>query len=126
MTDAPEMIRAAGLLLRDPAGRILLVRRAGEGDHLGEWGIPGGKLEGDETPLAGALRETREETGYDLPEGVALVELTRRIAEGVDFTTFLVDVPASFNPVLNDEHDAFTWELPDDVVFLTPPLTAAP
>ncbi|WP_254837805.1 NUDIX hydrolase [Natronomonas marina] len=47
-----------GALVVD-SGRVLLVR---EGDI---WLLPGGRLESDETPEAGAVREVREETGVD-------------------------------------------------------------
>jgi 8-oxo-dGTP diphosphatase len=46
-------------------GRVLLVRRAIQ-PALGQWDIPGGFLEADEHPEAGAVRELREETGLDI------------------------------------------------------------
>jgi 8-oxo-dGTP diphosphatase len=50
----------AGVLL-DPAGRVLLAQRP-PGKHLaGMWEFPGGKLEPDEAPAAGLVRELREE-----------------------------------------------------------------
>lgn len=45
-----------------PDGRLCLVRRR-KAPNAGLWSPPGGKLEPDETPLAGALRELAEETG---------------------------------------------------------------
>ena len=47
------------------AGRVLLVRRAIE-PARGAWDIPGGFLEHNEHPEAGAVRELREETGLDI------------------------------------------------------------
>ena len=45
-------------------GRILLVRIApGYWSGVGEWTLPGGGLDFGETPIEGALRELREETG---------------------------------------------------------------
>lgn len=50
----------AHLLVRDDAGRILVVRPI----YLpGEWMLPGGTVERDETPHRAAARETEEETG---------------------------------------------------------------
>lgn len=46
----------------DPDGRLCLVQRR-KAPNAGLWSPPGGKLEPDETPLAGALRELAEETG---------------------------------------------------------------
>ena len=52
-------------------GEILMLHRDGgrAGDyHAGKWNGLGGKLEPDESPLEAARRETREESGLDLPE----------------------------------------------------------
>ena len=48
---------AAGVLFRDEAGRVLLVRPT----YKGGWEVPGGAVEADESPLAAARREVREE-----------------------------------------------------------------
>lgn len=47
----------------DAAGRILLVRKA-YGDRT--WTLPGGGLDGDESPMAAAERETLEEAGLEV------------------------------------------------------------
>ncbi len=44
---------------------ILLVKRAGDLLESGKWGLPGGYLDRDETAGEGALRELREETGWE-------------------------------------------------------------
>jgi len=46
-------------------GHVLLVKRAIQ-PFLGCWDIPGGFLEEDEHPEAGAIREVREETGLEV------------------------------------------------------------
>jgi 8-oxo-dGTP diphosphatase len=48
--------------LRGP--EVLLIRR-GKEPRLGEWSLPGGRLEWGETAAACALRELREETGVE-------------------------------------------------------------
>ncbi len=50
-------VRAAGGIVTDPDGRMLLIRRNGR------WDLPKGKVESGETLLQAALRETQEETG---------------------------------------------------------------
>jgi len=59
-------------MLRDPDGRVLLVRsrfrRAIEGVDFA-WFVPGGGLEPGESPSAAAVREVWEETGITLDEG---------------------------------------------------------
>lgn len=36
--------------------------------HAGQWALPGGRLDPGETPIEGALRETREEIGLELEQ----------------------------------------------------------
>lgn len=45
--------------------QILLVKRAGKWLETGKWALPGGFLDRDETGAQAAVRETREETGYE-------------------------------------------------------------
>jgi 8-oxo-dGTP diphosphatase len=66
MTEAPaprSPVAAAGVVcLRDD--EVLLIRR-GKPPRLGEWSLPGGRIEWGETVAAAALRELREETGVE-------------------------------------------------------------
>jgi len=98
---------AAGILFKSPEGKILLCRRT---DGLG-WAFPGGVQKDGETIEGCAIRECLEETGY--LAGHAGKLLTRRIRDGVDFTTFHFDCDDEFKPKLNHEHDAFVWVHPD-------------
>lgn len=59
--EQPDVRSVAGVVLRDKDGRVLLMRRSGEDT----WGIPGGGLEPGESWTAAALRECREETGWN-------------------------------------------------------------
>src|SRR5262249_13545416 len=43
--------------------------------HSGQWALPGGRLEADETPEQAALREIHEEVGLDLPQDAVLGRL---------------------------------------------------
>lgn len=120
-----RIVRAAGMMLMAPDGAVLLLQRSNDGDHPGEWCFPGGKLEDGETPAAAAVRETKEETGF-LPGGAGKLH-TRRIADGVDFTTFLQRVDEKFVPRLDDgEHIGFAWVLPGELAAaFAAPVTAA-
>jgi 8-oxo-dGTP pyrophosphatase MutT (NUDIX family) len=60
---------AAAACVRDPQGRILLLRR-GDGENL--WGFPGGMIEPDERADEAVVRETFEETGLKV-EPAALI-----------------------------------------------------
>jgi len=100
------MIRAAGILFI-AGDKVLLVQRSANGDHEGEWSIPGGKIEDGETPEEAAIRECREELGT-CPDGERAI-FARRKKDNVDYTTYLQRVKGTFSPSLNDEHQGFMW-----------------
>lgn len=63
-----DLVRAAVAvtLVDDDAGHacFVLTRRAARlANHGGQWALPGGRMDGDETPVEAALRELREEVG---------------------------------------------------------------
>ncbi|WP_165872826.1 NUDIX domain-containing protein [Nocardioides jejuensis] len=60
---------AAGALIRNSAGEILLVKPT----YKDGWEIPGGYVEPGESPRAACIREIREELGVDHPVGNLLV-----------------------------------------------------
>lgn len=60
---------AAGVLLRDGAGRVLLVQPA----YKDYWELPGGAVEAGESPYDAAVRELSEELGIVLAPGRLLV-----------------------------------------------------
>lgn len=64
----------------DDKGRILVMKRAGDG----LWGLPGGFSEPGETPSETAVREAKEETGL--------------VVEPVDLVTFQYRDPDRANP----------------------------
>jgi len=101
-------LRAAGVLIVC-AGEVLLLKRGGDGDHAGEWCIPGGKIEDGETSAQAAVRETAEEAGVVVPiEAVA--EWTRTINGGVDFTTYVASIADKPEVVLDEtESSEFVW-----------------
>lgn len=62
-----------GGIVRDGAGRVLLVQR-GRDPGRGTWSFPGGHLRWGETLADGVRREVREETGLRVePRGVLYV-----------------------------------------------------
>jgi 8-oxo-dGTP pyrophosphatase MutT (NUDIX family) len=59
---------AAGAVIQDERGRVLVVRPT----YKDGWLLPGGALEPDESPLAACRRELREEIGFAPPLGELL------------------------------------------------------
>ncbi|WP_307827977.1 NUDIX domain-containing protein [Nocardioides sp. SYSU D00038] len=70
-----EPIRVSALVVRDPAGRVLTVRKRGTERFM----LVGGKPEPGETPAETAARECAEEVGLRVDAGV-LVALGRHDA----------------------------------------------
>jgi 8-oxo-dGTP diphosphatase len=97
-SDAQSFARpfvAAGALILDDAGRVLLVHPT----YKDGWDIPGGYVEGAESPRAACLREIREELGLTLEVGNLLVVDWAPAAHEGDKILFIFD-----GGVLNGEH----------------------
>lgn len=109
------------IVIHDPQTNILLLERAA---HPGYWQSVTGSLEGDESPLAAAVREVGEETGIACaPEDLRdwhlsnrfeiFAEWRDRYPEGVSHNlehVFSLCVPAG-TPVVTapNEHRAWRW-----------------
>ncbi|GLY82778.1 NUDIX domain-containing protein [Actinoallomurus iriomotensis] len=65
----PAAYVAAGALITDPTGRVLLVKP----HYLDHWLMPGGTADEGEPPEATCAREVKEEIGLDLPVGPLLL-----------------------------------------------------
>jgi 8-oxo-dGTP pyrophosphatase MutT (NUDIX family) len=95
------MVRRGGELL-------VLLRREADG---GYWHTVAGGVEDGETYAEAAARELREEIGLDTHP----VDLgaTYVYDDAVEVHAFVVDVPAGWEPTLNEEHDAYRWLPPE-------------
>jgi mutator protein MutT len=58
-------VPCVGAVVRDEAGRLLLVRRA-HPPAQGRWSLPGGRVELGESDEQALVREVHEETGLDV------------------------------------------------------------
>lgn len=94
----PQAVAAAGGVLFDGGGRVLLVRR-GRPPGAGTWSLPGGRIEAGEAPADAAVREVFEETSLRT-RAVCSLGVVDVAAEGYRYAIHehllaLVDPPAS-------------------------------
>ncbi|MFN0246340.1 MAG: NUDIX hydrolase [Kofleriaceae bacterium] len=122
---------AVAAIVFDPEGRVLLVERA-QPPGVGQWTVPGGKLEGSETLAQAVAREVREETGLVVEVGPLSCVVERM---GDDFHYVILDylarvigsittsgtTSAKLVPVPGTDASAARWVPPDELLAL--PLT---
>lgn len=111
----PEDGDAAGVAYFTEDGRMLLMRRAQDREHGGEWAFPAGNVEEGETAEMAAAREFHEETGHHL-DGEALGDRRSWLDDdtGMRFTAFSAVGP-EFKPVLDVEHTDYAWVEPAEM-----------
>lgn len=78
--------------------------------HQNTWGLPGGKVEDDETLLQAIERECVEEMGL-IPTYEKLIPLEKFTSADTKFVyhTFFCTIDSEFVPVLNEEHSGWAW-----------------
>lgn len=106
---------AAGLLLLDRSRGVLLQHRAVWSHHGDTWGIPGGAIHADESPVVGALREAEEESC--VPADAVSPIATHVLDLGFwRYTTVLAETTRAVDARPGDEESAgIAWVRPDHV-----------
>ena len=110
------------LLLIDE-NKILLSRRFNTGYRDGEYSVPAGHLDGNETLIAAGIREAKEEIGVDIKaDDINFSSVMHRI-EGDERVDFFVHVQKWSGRIVNaepDKCDDLRWvnitELPDNII----------
>lgn len=82
-----QRVPCVGAIVRDEAGRLLLVRR-GRPPSMGTWSVPGGRVEPGETVAAAVAREVAEETGLQVSVGARVGRVER---EGPAGAVYVID-----------------------------------
>lgn len=101
----PELAVGA-VVVRD--GRLLLVRR-GRGVAIGQWSLPGGRVEAGETLAAAVARELREETGLEGQAG-ELCGIAERVFDDAHFVILDYWVQVSGGePLAGDDAAEAAW-----------------
>jgi 8-oxo-dGTP diphosphatase len=112
----PALGVAVKAIIRDGAGRLLLIRRARESaTDPGAWDLAGGKLDYGETVIDALVREAHEETGLavDVGRPVHISHFTKE-PFWVTCITFVCEI-AGGDVRLSREHDDFIWIEPSDL-----------
>ena len=87
---------------------LYLLRNDQKNPHT--WGLPGGKVEPNETLYETIVRECNEELGC-WPEPVKLVPIEKFTSpdEKFAFHTFFCFLEDEFIPIMNEEHCGYSW-----------------
>ncbi|MGH2516691.1 MAG: NUDIX domain-containing protein [Ktedonobacterales bacterium] len=116
--------RIAAVLPLDKQGRLLLQRRgAGAPRSPGEWSLPGGHIEPEETPEQAARREVLEETGLTLAGPLApfwsgLRPSTSEPGRFTEWHVFLASTSACPEDMVLGEGEAIEFVAPRDALTL--------
>lgn len=103
-----------GVILERPDGLVALGHRVTAGETP-SWCLPGGHLEGGETPVEAALRELAEETGVVAVTGRLLAVCVRTGGSGVTFGVHVTAAPEAALQVTEPHAvDAWHWADPAD------------
>jgi 8-oxo-dGTP pyrophosphatase MutT (NUDIX family) len=110
VTAGEPQIRAAGGVVFDEDGRILVVHRP----RYDDWSLPKGKLDAGETSKAAALREVEEETGVTCELGDELPPVRYEVKGRLKEVRYWVMRPVGEAPVeeRDDEVDELLWLAP--------------
>ena len=100
---------------------ILLLRRSIKTPRPGGWDFPGGGLDKGEDPIAGIIREIREETGLE-----ALNIKPIQISSHMEVENYVVLIwyrakTASSDVKLSSEHDSYQWFALKDALLMDIP-----
>lgn len=86
----PRRVRCVGAVIRDDAGRLLLIQRGHE-PAKGSWSVPGGRVEPGETDSQAVQREIAEETGLVVQVGALTGRVERPGGPGVVYEIYDYD-----------------------------------
>lgn len=103
-------VNAVGILFYSLETQRYLYLLRNDPRHPGSWGLPGGKMDVDETLIQTINRECQEEMG-SMPDYVRLAPLEKFTSADGKFVyhTFFCSIEKEFIPALNDEHVGWAW-----------------
>lgn len=110
------LLRAAVYVVLRRDNEVLCIRRSGTGYRDGEYTLPAGHVEANETFLQTCVREAKEEICVDIdPADLTLVHVMQRHEAGVDVVDYYFEADRwQGEPAIGEPHKA------DDMQWLTP------
>tara|TARA_R110000751_G_scaffold133382_1_gene235816 strand:+ start:600 stop:992 length:393 start_codon:yes stop_codon:yes gene_type:complete len=113
---------AAGCVVFNDNKVLLLRRSIHETSQHGLYELPGGKVEGAESPQETAIIETKEEAGIDV---IIYHELDIHIDKDMEkvYHGFIATVEGDSAIVLSEEHDEYCWMTIDEALSMDSPLS---
>lgn len=108
------IVAAKAIVVKD--GKVLILREAStydEGANIGKYGVPGGRINADESFFAALKREVMEETGLEIEIGNPLhIGEWWPVIKGMK--THIVALYVQCHPIgdnikLSEEHDSYAW-----------------
>lgn len=102
-----ENISAGVFFYSQTTNRFLFLLRNDE-KNPSNWGIPGGKIENNESLFEGIERECMEEINF-FPAEAKLVPIQKFVNNNFTYHTFFCLLREEFIPRLNEEHSGYCW-----------------
>lgn len=108
-----HLVRAAVYLILEQDNKILFIRRYNTGYRDGEYTLPAGHVEPNETFIQTAVREAKEEVCVDIAaEDLRLVHVMQRHEAGVDVVDYYFHISRwAGDPQIGEPHkaDQLAW-----------------
>lgn len=112
-SSVPRTWVVAKVIIVSPDQKILAIRRSHTAPHQPlRWDLPGGLVEYGEDPVAGTIRETREETGQAITGLTPVYVTSSQLQDAYEIWLFFRAAAASDQVTLSYEHDQFKWVTP--------------
>ena len=107
-------VGAGCVIVAENTGRICMPKRSKSVMEPGTWGTWGGAVDPNESPRDAALREVKEEAGYDGELLLSQLHIYKH-ETGFKYYTFLARVREEFTPTLDWETEEHRWCLLESI-----------
>lgn len=119
MANQRHLVRAAVFVIIEKEDKVLLLRRYNTGYRDGQYTLPAGHVEPNETFLETCVREAKEEVCIDInPKDLKLVHVMQRHEKGVDVIDYYFQIKSwNGDPKIGEPHkaDQLKWVPSHDI-----------